>query len=149
MEKTKFGVSAALISMLCYFTGYFNFTACIILLVAVCVWSDSIVAKKNAAQAAVLSAIFSLILVVLNRLSGFYMSAISTVCTNWFDWYEAYDILNNFDVMGMLSGLVGFVELVVMFILVIMSIKGKNIKIPVVSKLVDKHMGNEAQAEEV
>lgn len=148
MEKTKFGVSAALLSALCYFTGYFNSTACILLFVAICVWSDSLVAKKNASQAVILSVLFSLISLVVNWLSSTYMTLISTIFTNWFDLYDVYDILNNFDIMGWISSIIGFVEMVVMFILVIMSFKGKNIKIPVVTKIVDKHMGNEAQAEE-
>ncbi|MBQ8246730.1 MAG: hypothetical protein IJZ42_06330 [Lachnospiraceae bacterium] len=145
MEKTKFGISVALLSMLCYFTGYVNFTACIILFVAVLAWSDSVAAKKNASQAVVLSAFFSLISMVLNWLSNSYMSIISTIFTNWFDLYDVYDILDNFDIMGWLVGLVGFVELVLMFIFVIMSLKGKDVKIPVVTKLVKKHFGEEEE----
>ena len=146
MEKTKFGVSAALISMLCYFTGYMNFTACIILLVAALVWSDSMVAKKNAAQAAVLAVFFSVISIILNWLSGAYMNIITTVFTNWFDLYKVYEVLSKGDIMGWLSGFLGFVELVLMIVFVFISLKGKVVKIPLISKMIDKHFGDGAEA---
>ncbi len=150
MEKTKFGVSAALISMLCYFTGYMNFTACIILLVAALAWSDSIVAKKNATQAAVLSVFFSLITMIMNWLSSAYMSIISTVFTNWFDLYKVYDVLSKGDIMGWLSDFIGFVELVLMVVFVFISLKGKVVKIPLISKMINKHFDEEpATVEEV
>lgn len=145
MEKTKFGVSAALLSMLCYFTGYVNFTACIILFVAILVWSECLTAKKNAAQAVVLSAFFSLITMILNWLSNSYMSIISTVFTEWFDLYNVYDILSKGDIMGWISGLIGFIECVLMIIFVFISLKGKEIKIPIVTKLVKKHFGEEVE----
>lgn len=145
MEKTKFGVSAALLSMLCYFTGYVNLTACIILFVAILVWSDCLTAKKNASQAVVLSAFFSIISIILNWLSNSYMNIISTVFNEWFDLYKVYDVLSKGDIMGWLSGLLGFIECVLMIIFVFLSLKGKEIKIPVVTKLVKKHFGEEVE----
>ncbi len=145
MEKTKFGISVALLSALCYFTGYMNFTACIILMVAVWGWSDSITAKINATQATVLSMFFSLISIVLNWLSNSYMKIISTIFVDWFDLYEVYDVLDNLDFMGWIAGFVGFVECILMIIFVFVSLRDKNIKIPVVSKLVKKHFGEEAE----
>lgn len=139
MEKTKFGVSAALLSMLCYFTGYFNFTACIILFVAILALSESITAKMNATQAAVLSAFFSLITLILNWLSNSYMKIISTVFTDWFDLYDVYDVLDGLNVMGWIAGVVGFIECILMIIFVFISLKDKEVKIPIVSKLVKKH----------
>ena len=150
MEKTKFGVSAAIISMLCYFTGYMNFTACIILLVAALAWSDSIVAKKNASQAAILSVFFSIITIIMNWLSGAYMSIISTVFMDWFDLYKVYDVLSKGDIMGWLSDFIGFVELVLMIVFVFISLKGKVVKIPLISKMINKHFDEEpATIEEV
>lgn len=143
MEKTKFGVSAALLSMLCYFTGYFNFTACIILLIVALVWSESLTLKKNATQAAVLSVFFSLITLVMNWLSNSYMSIISKLFIEWFDLYNVYEILAKGDIMGWLSGFITFVECVLMIIFVFMSLKGKVVKIPFISKMVNKHFGEE------
>ncbi len=144
MEKTKFGISAALLSMLCYFTGYVNLIACVILFVAILAWSDCLTAKKNATQAVVLSSFFSVLTIVLNWLSSSYMSVISTVFTDWFDLYNVYNVLSKGDVMGWLSGFATFVECVLMIIFVILSLKGKEIKIPVITKLVNKHFGEEA-----
>lgn len=146
MEKTKFGISVALLSMLCYFTGYIDFTACIILFAVILVWSDSLVAKKNASQAVVLSAFFTLITIVLNWLSNAYIDIIyklSDILNNWFDFYTVQEWLLKADIMGWLAGFVGFVECILMIIFVFMSLKGKNIKIPVVTKLVNKHFDEE------
>lgn len=151
MEKTKFGVSVGLLSALCYFTGYFSFTSCVILFAVILACSESVAAKKNASQALVLSVLFSLIATVLGWLSGTYLDMISTLSgwfMDWFSWYNAYDILSKLDIMGFLNGIWGLLELVLMIIFVIKSFKGKNIKIPVVTKIVNKHF-DEEQAEEV
>ncbi len=151
MEKTKFGVSVGLLSALCYFTGYFSFTSCVILFAVILACSESVAAKKNASQALVLSVLFSLIATVLGWLSGTYLDMISTLSSwfmEWFSWYNAYDILSKLDIMGFLNGIWGLLELVLMIIFVIKSFKGKDIKIPVVTKLVNKHF-DVAEAEEV
>lgn len=146
MEKTKFGVSVALLSMLCYFTGYIDFTACIILFAVILVWSDSLEAKKNASQAAVLSAFFTLITIILNWLSNTYVDGIyklGEILNKWFDFYTIQEWLLNANIIGWLAGFVSFVECVLMILFVFMSLKGKNIKIPVVTKLVNKHFDEE------
>lgn len=151
MEKTKFGVSVALLSALSYFLGYYNLTACVVLFAVILLASDSLQAKKNATQALVLSVIFTMVSAVLGWISSGYMDIVGTVSgwlVEWFDWYNAYDILSKLDFMGWLNGLVGFVELVLMFVFVIMSFKNKNIKIPVVTKIVNKHFGEEEATEE-
>ncbi len=151
MEKTKFGVSVGLLSMLCYFTGYANFTACILLLIVALVWSDSLALKKNACQAAVLSVFFSLASIVLNWISGKYVDLIYTVggwLNKLFDFYEIQNFLVDANLFSFLAGLVGLVEIILMFIFVIKSAKGKTIKIPVVSKMVNKHFGEEAEVKE-
>lgn len=149
MEKTKFGVSVGLLSMLCYFTGYANFTACILLLIVALVWSDSLELKKNACQAAVLSVFFSLASIALNWISGKYVDLINTV-SGWInkliDFYEVQNFLVEANLFSFLSGLVGLVELIVMFIFVFKSLKGKSVKIPVVTNIVKKHFGEEVES---
>ncbi len=147
MEKTKFGVSVALLSALSYFLGYYNLTACVVLFAVILAASDSLQAKKNATQALVLSIIFTMVSPVLGWISGGYMYVVETVSdrlVEWFNWYKAYEILSKLDFVGWLNGLVGYVELVLMLVFVIMSFINKNIKIPVVTKIVNKHFGEEA-----
>lgn len=142
MEKTKFGVSVGLLSALCYFTGYSNFTACILLLIVALVWSDNLLLKKNACQATILSVFFSLASIVLNWISGKYVDLIYTVggwLNKLFDFYDIMTALVDLNLFSFLANLVGFVELVIMFIFVIKSFKGTQIKIPVVTKIVNKH----------
>ncbi len=145
MEKTKLGVSAALLSMLCYFTGYANLTACVILFAVILAFSDSLTAKKNATQALVMSVLFSVVTIVLGWISGSYMSLAGTLSGwfyNWFEWENTYEVMSKFDIMGLLVRIINFVELLIMVVFVIKSLKGKVINIPVVSKLVNKHFSD-------
>lgn len=148
MEKTKLGVSVAFLSALCYFMGYINLAACTVLFAVVLACSGSAEAKKNASQALILSVFFTAISMVLNWLSGSYIKMISTVSgwfVNWFSWYDAYEVMSKFNIMGILLGFIGIVECVLMVIFVIMSLKGKNIRIPVISKVVEKHVDCESE----
>lgn len=143
MEKTKWGISAALISMLCYFTGFMNFTACIILMVAVLIWSDSNLAKINATQAVVLSVFFALISTVCNWISTTYIDLVNNVfgiLATWWDLSGVQAWFLRVDFMGGIADFIRFIEFIVMFVLVIMSLKNKEIKLPIVTKLVKKHM---------
>lgn len=143
MEKTKFGVSVAFLSMLCYFTGYMNFTACILLLVLALVWADSATLKKNACQAAFLSICFDLIRLVLNWIAGIYGSIINfifDILNNWWDLYDLKSWLIEYSAFDGIVNILGFVEWVLMIVLVILCLKNKTIKLPLITKIVDKHL---------
>lgn len=150
MEKTKFGVSVALLSMICYFTGYVNFTACIILMVAVWVWSDSYLAKINATQAVVLSVFFGLISTICNWISTTYIDFVNNVfgiLATWWDLSGVQAWFLRVDFVGGIANFVKFIELVVMVVLVFMSLKNKEIKLPIIAKLVKKHFDEEETVE--
>lgn len=150
MEKTKFGVSAGLLSMICYFTGYTSLTASVLMLILALAWSESVTLKKNACQATVLSIFFSLLYTVMNWISGAYESLINTI----FGWLEelldVYEVQqwfienNGFD---FLIGFLGFAEFVLMIVFVILSLKNKVVKIPLITKLIDKHFDAEETVE--
>jgi len=146
MEKTKWGISAALVSMLCYFTGFMSFTACIVLFVAVLVWSESYTAKINATQAVVLSVFFTLITTVCNWLSQTYVGFVNEtfgILSTWWDFNSVREWILRVDFMDGIANFIRFIEFIVMFVLVIMSLKNKEIKLPVVSKLVKNHFAEE------
>lgn len=149
MEKTKFGVSVAFLSMLCYFTGYMNFTACILLLILALVWADSATLKKNACQAAFLSIFFDLIRLVLSWIAGIYGSVINfifDIINNWVDLYELKSFLIEYSAFDGIVSLLGFVEWVLMIVLVILCLKHKTIKLPIISKIVNKHFDSAESA---
>lgn len=146
MEKTKFGVSAALLSMVCYFTGYMNFTACILMLILALVWSESVTLKKNACQAAVLSIFFELIGIVLGWLSKVYgtiINAIFGLLNKLIDLYEVKQWFLDYNAFDLLDKFLGFAECVLMIVFVILCLKNKVIKLPVITKLINKHFDTE------
>lgn len=147
MEKTKLGVSVGLLSMLCYFTGYQSLIACVVLFAVIMAFSDSATAKKNASQALLLSAFFDILIIIFGWISGKYLDSVSTI-SNW-EWVRnlakdvnVYEILSNFDLMGFLKRFLNFVEFILMVVFSMISLKGKNVKIPFVSKIVNKHFDN-------
>lgn len=150
MEKTKFGVSAGLLSMICYFTGYTSLTASILMLILALVWSESVTLKKNACQATVLSIFFSLLFTVLNWISGAYESLLNMIFGLFDELLDVSEVQqwfidnNGFD---FLIGFLGFAEFVLMIVFVILSLKNKAVKIPLITKLIDKHFDAEETAE--
>lgn len=150
MEKTKFGVSAGLLSMICYFTGYTSLPASLLMLVLALVWSESVTLKKNACQATVLSIFFSLIFTVLNWISGAYESLLNMIFGLFDELLDVSEVQqwfidnNGFD---FLIGFLGFAEFVLMIVFVILSLKNKVVKIPLITKLIDKHFDAEETVE--
>ena len=150
MEKTKFGVSAGLLSMICYFTGYTSLPASLLMLVLALVWSESVTLKKNACQATVLSIFFSLIFTVLNWISGAYESLLNMIFGLFDELLDVSEVQqwfidnNGFD---FLIGFLGFAEFVLMIVFVILSLKNKVVKIPLITKLIDKHFDTEETVE--
>ena len=150
MEKTKFGVSAGLLSMICYFTGYTSLPASLLMLILALVWSESVTLKKNACQATVLSIFFSLIFTVLNWISGAYESLLNMIFGLFDELLDVSEVQqwfidnNGFD---FLIGFLGFAEFVLMIVFVIISLKNKVVKIPLFTKLINKHFDAEETVE--
>lgn len=143
MKRTKVGLSAAFISSIAFFTGYISLPTCAVLFLIALAYSDSYTAKVNATQAFVLSVFVNVISMILGMLSGSYLSIIGSLSglfSEWFRWHSAYDVLSKFNIMGMLNSLIGIVAFVVMIIYAILSLKGKIVTVPIVSKFVDKHL---------
>ena len=70
MQKcSKLGISVALLSMLCYFAGYYNFTACAVLFAVVLIYSQNKDLRVNATQAIVFSALFTVVTGILSQFS--------------------------------------------------------------------------------
>ncbi len=149
LKFTKFGVSAALLSMICYFLGYYNLIAVVGMMVFVLVLADSDDLKKNAIQAVLFSLFVSVISTILVALSNSYSSCLSTIFSfiNTSDAYEVKNVLMKLDIANFLSKLLNILEFVALLIFVFGSIKGKTVKIPFVTKMLDKHFkGKEESA---
>ena len=138
MKDQKLGISVAFLSAFCYFLGYYSITFSAVVLVLVLALAEAAELKKNAAQAFTFAAFVYVIQLVLDVLSSKYQGLLGKIYSKGNFDYDLYDALSSIDVCRFLSTLVGLAAFVFMIIFVIASLKGKNVKIPVVSKLVDK-----------
>lgn len=135
MQKTKLGVSAALLGAALYFSGLFSgYVITIILAGYVLLMEDNLWLKKAAVKTVALMMAFSVILAVLGLIPGL---------VNFID--DIFNIFNgNFSVrfvtniITMLRSGISLIETVVFLLLGLKALNQGNIHIPVIDKLVDK-----------
>lgn len=141
MDKTKFGITVGALSAIGYLCGYLNMTAMIIFFIFTIALSAERTVKVNALQSMLLSFTFVLIKIVMGWLSN-ANSAVTDL---------AYKI--NDTIGGIFAGIgkfghgvtdfFSFVETVIFLVLIFMAFGGKNIKLPVISKIAEKHIPSE------
>ena len=100
-----------------------------------------VVFKKNVAQATLVSVFFTIIITVLSACSSGYLSFISLFS----DAYKVYSVLSKLDLCNWLNVIVKILEFVVMVYGVIAGFKGNVVKLPIVTKMVAKHFGEEPE----
>ena len=153
MQKcTKLGISVALLSMLCYFSGYYNFTACAIFFVAILIYSENKDLRINATQAIVFSALYTVISGILSQFSGVIYDVIYYFAS-LFNTFKAYpvsdfiygvaDWMNAFDIIKFCNNVLRILYFIFTVIFVFGSLKGKVCKVPFVTKIVEKHFSDE------
>lgn len=144
MKLTKLGVSVALISFIGYVLGYFNIVAVIVLLGIVLIADLDVEAKQNVAQATVLALFFMILQGILSSLSSGYVEVLGYFVNRIS--YDAYNVLSKLDLALWVNRLVGLLKFGLLIYTIIVSFKGTVVKIPLVSGLVAKNMGQQKQA---
>lgn len=139
MNLTKFGISAALISVVGYFAGYVGIVPMVLLFIFALYSDADIVVKKNVTQATILSIFFSIVVTVLSACSSGYIDFIGLFS----EAYNVYNVLSKLNFCSWLVTICNILEFAVMIYAVIASFKGNVVKLPVISKLVNKHFGEE------
>ncbi|MBP3506215.1 MAG: hypothetical protein J6K43_07425 [Lachnospiraceae bacterium] len=139
MNLTKFGISAALISVVGYFAGYVGIVPMVLLFIFALYSDADIVVKKNVTQATILSIFFSIVVTVLAACSSGYIDFIGLFS----EAYNVYNVLSKLNFFSWLVTICNILEFAVMIYAVIASFKGNVVKLPVISKLVNKHFGEE------
>ncbi len=142
----KLCVSVGLLSALAFFAGYYSWISCVILLAIVLICDTELTLKKNVIASTVLAAAISVIQVILNFVSSCYSDLLSTVNDLFDFWSEIYsvtDVLRKLDIADLISSILGIVYFVATIIFIIKSLKGNEVKVPFVSKLIDKHIVKE------
>ncbi|MBR1567761.1 MAG: hypothetical protein IJ648_02245 [Lachnospiraceae bacterium] len=144
MKLTKLGVSVALISFIGYVLGYFNIVAVIVLLGIVLIADLDVEAKQNVAQATVLALFFMILQGILGSLSSGYIELLGYFGNKMS--YDVYNVLTKLDLALWVNRLVGLLKFGLLIYTIIVSFKGTVVKIPLVSGLVAKNMGQQKQA---
>lgn len=143
MKLTKLGISVALISFIGYVLGYFNIVAVIVLLGIVLIADLDVEAKQNVAQATILALFFMILQGILGSLSSGYIEILGYF--NGRISYDAYNILTKLDLALWVNRLVGLLKFGLLIYTVIVSFKGNVVKIPLITGLVGKNMGQREQ----
>lgn len=142
-KLTKYGVSAALIGALAYFLGTVGMFYAIALFVIVLVLDFGKEAKKRVATAVLFCVVYALVMSGVNYLSSFWLD----FCNLFNSMHQVYSILVKLNIFGYIYDILGFVKYILVVVFVVISLRGKDVKIPMISKMVAKHFGEEETAE--
>lgn len=150
MNITKYGISAAMIAAIGYFAGYMGIIPGVLIL-GFTVFSDiDVDAKKNVTQAVVLAAFFTFLGVIFSALDNGYVDLLNSIKESLLkdagsSKYETVtNVMNWFYKLNAFAGLIKITNLAefgFMIYGVISSLKGNVVKLPVISKIVAKHYG--------
>ena len=134
MEKTKLGISVALMSALTFLSGYLGITVLVLLAGYILIREENAYLKKTAVGTIVLYLAFAALSICVGLLSNFFS------LVNFGGWMYGsfvYTFTNGFT--STLNTLISIAEKVVFGLLALFAVLGKEVKIPVIDKFVEKH----------
>ena len=137
MQKTKLGISVGLVGAILYLCGYFSgYLATLLIAGYVLRFEENTWLKKTSVRAVILMIGFS----VLYALLGLIPDLISLVNSvfNVFGGHFGISFVTN--IISVFRNLLNLFELVVFFLLGATALAQKDIKIPGLDDLIDKHM---------
>ena len=134
MEKSKLGISVALFSALTFLTGYLGLTAMVLVVGYILIREENASLRKNAVGALVLYLAFaalSLCIGILDNVFDLFNFG------SWMYGTFVYKMTNN--TISFLNNLVYLAEKVIFGLLALFALSGKEIKIPLIDKFLEKH----------
>ncbi len=146
MDK-KLGVSVGLLSALCFFAAYSNWLAAVVLLVVILAFSSEYVLKKNAVSAAVFAIVIALVRTGLSWISSSYNKVLTFIDTLLHEvWHNVYGVTNVFRKLDFADGIstfISFLFFVITIFFVIKALKGGEVKVPLLNKMIEKHVAKD------
>lgn len=134
MEKSKLGISVALFSALTFLTGYLGLTALVLVCGYILIREENAALRKNAVSTVALYLAFAALSICVGLLDNVFDLF---NFGNWMYRFGFYSVTNNF--ISMLNTLIDIAEKLVFGLLALVALGGKEVKIPVISKFVEKH----------
>ncbi len=135
MEKSKLGLSIALLSAVMFLTGYLGLTGMVLVGGYILLKEENVTLKKTAVGTIILYLFFTLISLCIgvldNVLDVFNFG-------NWMYRFGMYTLTNN--VFSFLNNIVSLAEKIVFGLFAMLAFFNVQVKIPLVDKLVDKHL---------
>lgn len=137
MQKTKLGVSVAVVGAAMYFFGYFSgYTAMLLLAGYVLLMEENEWLKKTAVKAVATMVVFSLLSVLIGLIPNVF-DFIRDIC-DLFGGYVSFSVI--FKIQNLLNSALRLVEAIVFLLLGLKALRQGTIKVPVVDNLVNKSM---------
>lgn len=137
MQKTKLGVSVAVMGAAMYFFGYFSgYTAIALLAGYVLLMEENEWLKKTAVKAIATMVVFSLLSVLIGLIPNVF-SLIQDICV-LFGGEVNFSVI--FRIQSLLNSALRLVEAIVFLLLGLKALRQGTIKVPVVDNLVNKSM---------
>lgn len=134
-EKTsKYEIGVGLLCALAVFAGYISPIYSVAFLLAAVFAGLDINVQKAAANASVFYAILYIIVKCCTYLSNWWLQ----FCGLFTSMYQVYKVLTGLNLFGYIRDILNFAEFVIMIIFFIVALKKASVKIPVISKIVDK-----------
>lgn len=138
MQKTKLGIPFGLLAAAIYFTGLFGGYIPVILLTAyVLLVEDDEWLRRSSVKAIMLMVLFSLIHIVL----GFIPDVLDVLTDIIALFTEAFTYGKFLQIIGILNNIFNILEYILFIALGVTALKGRSILLPVVDKMIYKHMG--------
>ncbi len=138
MQKTKLGISAALLGAVVCFSGLFSGYLLVFLLTAyILLMEENVWLKKTAVKTVAVLMVFSLLSAVLGLIPDL-ISVISSIF-NIFNGSFSIRILSS--IISAARSILGFLETLLLLGLGFKALNQGTIKIPMIDKLVDKAFG--------
>ena len=136
MEKSKLGISIALFAALMFLTGHLNVIVMVLVAGYILLREENAYLKKTAVGTIVLYLAFAALSLCIGLLSNVFSFF------NFGNWmyeyvYSAYKVTNSF--FSSLNTLVDIAEKIVFGLLALFALLGKEVKIPVIDKFLEKH----------
>lgn len=134
MEKSKLGISICLLSAFTFLTGYLGITAMVLVVGYILMREENMTLRKSAVGTVVWYLAFAALSICVGLLDNVFD------LFNFGGWmYDSgmYTVTKGF--ISMLNTLVYIAEKVVFGLLALFALLGKEVKIPLVDKFVEKH----------
>lgn len=141
MQKTKLGISVALVGAALYFFGMFSgYLALVLLAGYVLLMEENVWLKKTAVKSVALLVLFSLILAVLGLVPGL-ISFINSIFSIFGGSFHISFLTN---IINMLRNGISLIQDVVFLLLGLKALNQGTIPIPLIDKTVDKCFESQA-----